>query len=458
MKHSQISILMLSALATVSGLLSACSSDEDEALLQPSSKTVTVTAGIDTDATRIALGESDGSSTKVLWSPNEQIALVAGDASYTFTRSDEGTDNVASADFSYTGDLPAFTSEAYFRYPATQPTSWATQPGTAEGLAQYMTLRADLPEGTDSYDGLNLHFTHETAVVKVTLTSKDFAWSSVYLKLSATDLLGEGINSIETEYINIDNGEGLVTAYFVVPASDKELSDLVLTVSDSYTINLGAKTIEAGKLYKLNREYESLVADINLSTADAVDLGLSVKWASHNLGASSITDYGEFYAWSSDIVQATWGGNWRMPTSAEVQELIDKCILVWGSYQDVRGMYVIGPNGNSIFMRSAYLEYIYTIDELDGSYMETGNIYDHSGEFWTSTQTADGNQEYCFYCQEDGFWFTKSGTYNPSAQIKLPNGETVGYSYLNKKNYLPRISTLDAVYDYWRKPIRPVCE
>ena len=46
MKHSQISILMLSVLATVSGLFSACSSDEDEALLQPSSKTVTVTAGI----------------------------------------------------------------------------------------------------------------------------------------------------------------------------------------------------------------------------------------------------------------------------------------------------------------------------------------------------------------------------------------------------------------------------
>lgn len=257
MKHSQISILMLSVLATVSGLFSACSSDEDEALLQPSSKTVTVTAGIDTDATRIALGESDGSSTKVLWSPNDQIALVAGDASYTFTRSDEGTDNVASADFSYTGDLPAFTSESYFRYPATQPISWATQPGTAEGLAQYMTLRADLPEGADSYDGLNLHFTHETAVVKVTLTHEAFKGKSVHFYLS-----GAGITTTSDALVG-DAETGTVTAYFVVPVESEpyELRFIAECEGTFYSAEIGYKDVYAGKLYKVNREQSQLTKE-----------------------------------------------------------------------------------------------------------------------------------------------------------------------------------------------------
>lgn len=255
MKHSQISILMLSVLATVSGLFSACSSDEDEALLQPSSKTVTVTAGIDTDATRIALGESDGSSTKVLWSPNEQIALVAGDASYTFTRSDEGTDNVASADFSYTGELPAFTSEAYFCYPATQPTSWATQPGTAEGLAQYMTLRADLPEGTDSYDGLNLHFIHETAVVKATLTHEIFKGKSVHFYLS-----GAGITTTSDALVG-DAETGTVTAYFVVLEGGYELKIKAECGGVFYSVDLGYKDVYAGKLYKVSREHSQLTKE-----------------------------------------------------------------------------------------------------------------------------------------------------------------------------------------------------
>lgn len=255
MKQTRISILMLSILTTVAGLFSACSRGEDEALLQPSSKTITVTAGIDTDATRIALGESDGSSTKVLWSPNEQIALVAGDASYTFTRSDEGTDNVASADFSYTGELPAFTSEAYFRYPATQPTSWATQPGTAEGLAQYMTLRADLPEGTDSYDGLNLHFIHETAVVKATLTHEIFKGKSVHFYLS-----GAGITTTSDALVG-DVETGTVTAYFAVPEGVYELKIKTECEGVFYSVDLGYKDVCAGKLYKVSREQSQLTKE-----------------------------------------------------------------------------------------------------------------------------------------------------------------------------------------------------
>ncbi len=86
-----------------------------------------------------------------------------------------------------------------------------------------------------------------------------------------------------------------------------------------------------------------------------VDLGLSVKWATCNVGASSPSDFGGYYAWGEltekssyteensktygdssisdiggnpqyDVATATWGSSWRLPTEHELQELIEKCM------------------------------------------------------------------------------------------------------------------------------------
>lgn len=99
---------------------------------------------------------------------------------------------------------------------------------------------------------------------------------------------------------------------------------------------------------------------------EAVDLGLSVKWASCNIGANNPSETGRYFAYGDVIGQypspgssATWSGvgfhdrysyqldenknlrsqydaashhlgkNWRMPTSAEVEELIDNCSQEW---------------------------------------------------------------------------------------------------------------------------------
>ena len=84
---------------------------------------------------------------------------------------------------------------------------------------------------------------------------------------------------------------------------------------------------------------------------DYVDLGLSVKWATCNVGASTPEDYGDYYAWGEtstkssydidnsttfgkqmrsiagnptwDAARKNWGSPWRLPTEAEFQELID---------------------------------------------------------------------------------------------------------------------------------------
>ena len=144
-----------------------------------------------------------------------------------------------------------------------------------------------------------------------------------------------------------------------------------------------------------------------------VDLGLSVKWATCNVGASSPSDYGNYYAWGEtrtkseytvdnsstygksmgdisgdsryDAARANWGGPWRLPTQAEMQELIDKCTWIWTSQGGHNGYRVTGPNGNSIFLPAAGYRYGSSLNSAgdDGGYSD-------STPFWSNVRFAFG--------------------------------------------------------------------
>ena len=138
-----------------------------------------------------------------------------------------------------------------------------------------------------------------------------------------------------------------------------------------------------------------------------VDLGLSVKWATCNLGAQEPNQIGELYAWGEttpytewtaanynisyapcntecildtqfDAVTANWGESWRMPTKKEINELIDpnKCEWIWVDNIDETGVsgYKVKSkiNGGSIFLPAAHKR----------SNKPAGN-------YWCSTTTAD---------------------------------------------------------------------
>ena len=188
--------------------------------------------------------------------------------------------------------------------------------------------------------------------------------------------------------------------------------------------NLSRNSREAHILF-YNSEYAvadtlTLVQEGNpeASFVDAVDLGLSVKWASCNVGAESPEGYGGYYAWgeteeksnyswstykwcngsydtmtkyctnssygtvdnktvldpADDVAHVSWGGNWRIPTLDEIKELIDDCTWQWTSVNGVNGQKVTGPNGNSIFLPAA--GYRYGTELYDrGSY----------GNYWSGT-------------------------------------------------------------------------
>ncbi len=122
---------------------------------------------------------------------------------------------------------------------------------------------------------------------------------------------------------------------------------------------------------------------------EAVDLGLSVKWANMNVGAKTPSGFGLYFAWgetktkqffswntytwskgdspsltkystldrrtqlalSDDAARANMGGDWRMPTVDEYDELIDNCKWEWTNKDGINGYKVTSKkNGNSIFL------------------------------------------------------------------------------------------------------------
>lgn len=155
-----------------------------------------------------------------------------------------------------------------------------------------------------------------------------------------------------------------------------------------------------GLIYLL---YINNVFGYRISEEEEVDLGLSVLWSSRNLGASSIEDDGDFYAWgetepkneyselsykySSDNEYSVIGedisgtqldaatlklkNGWRMPTKIELDELVSKCKWEEVYHNGKTGYVVTGPNKKSIFIPCS--------GHMDGTF-HNGNTY-----YWSST-------------------------------------------------------------------------
>ena len=113
----------------------------------------------------------------------------------------------------------------------------------------------------------------------------------------------------------------------------------------AYVVNSKGGTVYGSKLEFTTKD--------EFPVGEAVDLGLSVKWANMNMGASKPEDYGGYYYWGEtgmwndyydredtpedisgtkyDIAHVKWGGDWHLPTSEQVNELLSKCTLFWTS-------------------------------------------------------------------------------------------------------------------------------
>ena len=114
--------------------------------------------------------------------------------------------------------------------------------------------------------------------------------------------------------------------------------------------------------------YQDVSYDMVGGNLEYVDLGLSVKWASRNVGAAGPEQTGGFFSWSEDdIAHARLGGSWRMPTTKEINELIKECAWSWASVKGEIG-YLITSNKPGYTDRSIFLPYYYAGTSGDVAY------------------------------------------------------------------------------------------
>ena len=187
-------------------------------------------------------------------------------------------------------------------------------------------------------------------------------------------------------------------------------------------IHVPSHCVETYKNHSSWREYKSQIKGLpgTINNHDFVDLGLSVKWATCNVGANSPEEYGDYFAWGEvspkesyteencstygvamsdisgnpqyDAATANWGGAWRMPTYSELNELGSNCTWEWTTLNGVDGQRVTGPNGNSIFLPAAGYRY-----GTSSGHVGSGGYY------WSSTPYEDDDCYACFLYFYSGY-------------------------------------------------------
>lgn len=211
------------------------------------------------------------------------------------------------------------------------------------------------------------------------------------------------------------------------------------TFSGVYAVFVPSKIMEMYKAMTHWSSYSSMLHPLTsykdkdefvLCTSGAVDMGLSVKWAAYNVGATKPEEYGDYYAWGEtetksnynwdtyfdsidgsdssfkkyynggsgktvleledDVAHVKWGGSWRMPTDAEMGELGEYCLWEWTTYEGINGRMVYGFGaGNKIFLPAAG-------SRCDTCQEDVGS----NGIYWSSSLHTD----YSYYAQSVSFF------------------------------------------------------
>ena len=391
------------------------------------------------------------------------------------------------------------TVQAYAYYPSTAGSTFSVntnQTSNANYKASDLMYASNRTITKGSTTGTALAMSHKMAQLKLVVAAASGSGLSissvkVNAKYQVSFTASSGAATVTGSATDITALTAAGTGYILIPPQAINGITVKVTASSqtaTYTFT-STNSLEAGKSYTMNLTVG--LNDVGVTTsistwtgsgsvtvnptvttevtnapanAVAVDLGLSVKWANMNVGATAVTDYGTYFAWGEtsgytvvgasdtpasgnvktffswdtyawgrysldtyditftkycptdkqssswwdpsgdnvaadnktqlelgdDAARANWGGNWRMPTQTEMQELADtksnttNYAWTWcdGSsvkYNNttVKGWKIeskkSGTAGNHIFLPVA------------GCYSGTGVIFQGSGYYWSSS-------------------------------------------------------------------------
>lgn len=226
---------------------------------------------------------------------------------------------------------------------------------------------------------------------------------------------------------------------------DDQIKNLVDSTDSLPNDSLGilpVDSVDSLQTDSVSQFIDTMTVSGKIGDYDYVDLGLKsgLKWATYNIGATKIFEYGDYFTWGStnanslgsayvqfyvsdpqwgygelsitkynsdsaytyesgvidnktvlepsdDAAAVIWGKSWRMPTKEELEELIDGCTWVWVDNYGGSGisglMGTSKTNGNTILLHAA------------GCYYNTGGYYHMDSSFIPDTYGGDGT--FAFY-------------------------------------------------------------
>ena len=195
-----------------------------------------------------------------------------------------------------------------------------------------------------------------------------------------------------------------------------------------------------------------------------VDLGLSVKWATCNIGADSPEKTGGKYAWGEvaikpdytwqnyrfnnggegywdvklskynsdsklgpvdmretlepedDAAHVYWGGKWRIPTAGEFQELANNCTFIWSTLNGCEGCLIVSnkPGYTDRFIL------------LPTTRKRTDGVGTADGYYWSSTTNLTDRQGSYNPGPCSSYAFFIWNMYNLQIWINLENQRSFG--------------------------------
>ena len=250
---------------------------------------------------------------------------------------------------------------------------------------------------------------------------------------------------------------GYESKHFTVTVKENECVELNMTLDkivERVTTTTDCSSSDTAETASVDKEAVSTAKDTASATEvtapttnnghEYVDLGLSVKWATCNVGATKPEQYGDYFSWGEtnekwnyapntykyggysstwmskyspvgknadnkreldpedDVAHVRWGGTWRMPTLKEQQELLYNCTWTWTTVNGIKGCLVTSNiNGNSIFLPAA--------GHRNGKDVSYGGRY---GNYWsTSLGGAEGRRSFSMEVRSDRPTFSSIDRY-----------------------------------------------
>lgn len=394
----------------------------------------------------------------VWWSPSEEVSVFNGSGS-------DGGDKLVSTN---TAVAQTVELSGAVHVSGSGKAFWAVLPYSPDNSCDGSSVTMVIPSAQEAVDGnfsnnvfpaiarstsLNLPFWNVCGGVKFSVSRTDI--ESITFKGNNGETLAGKVKVVFNagsvpEVIEVLDGKSEIT--LTAPEGGCFKADefyyitcLPSLLESGFSISFATSTKEGSvvsnnpqtikrSIFGLLKNIDSKVAEWKTTWAEpeAVDLGLSVKWASFNLGATKPEEYGDYFSWGEvepnshyswsyykfgsygsfrkynsqdgltqleledDAAYVNLGGNWRMPTHAEELELSNNCSSESCTINGIKGYRFVAVNGNEIFFPFGGL-----VDGTDYACNDTDVVrIGEGGWYWSSTLNSLGSgyaQGLCFW-------------------------------------------------------------